>query len=96
MHTSEPLGVKPKTMTKQDVWGNPETGKPGMIRATSFEQCRYFKDIVPYKSITIVCNEFEIADAVYWAEYVLGANCIDKTKLLPDERIAIRCDYQCW
>lgn len=98
MHVNEPLGVKPREMTQEEVWGDKEKGIKGMIVSSSFEPCIYFNDIVPYKSVTVVCWEHQIADVLYWLEYVHGGNSLDMSKRLTGEntgKVALRSNYQC-
>ncbi len=99
MHVLNPLGVEPREMTKDDVWGNKEKGVKGMIVSSSFEPCKYFHDVVPYKSVTAICMEHQIADVLYWLEYVHGGGSLSATRKLGGAdagRIALRSDYQCW
>lgn len=58
--------------------------------------CPIFGDKVPYKSITVVCNQDQLDDVLYWLEYVHGGGCVSMVKELPDGRVALRSDYQCW
>lgn len=89
-------------LTKEDVWGTFSTvypGKrdtPGMIVARSGDKCPIFKDKVPYKSVTVVCELDQSDEVEYWLNYVHGGDSISKTKTLPKGKIAIRSDYMCW
>lgn len=84
------------TITKEDVWGDYEKGTNGMIVAQYGDICPMFNDKVPYKSVTVVCNESQLVEVEYWLTYVHGANCVYATMKLPEGKIAIRSDYQCW
>lgn len=86
-----PTVQKAKKLTQEDVWG-----KDGMIVARTNERCPIFKDIVPYKSVTAICNLISENEVIYWLEYVHGGNSISKRKNLKDGKIALRSDYQCW
>ena len=88
-------------MTKEDVWGKfddqtREKLSSGMVLHNSKEKCSIFKDEVPFKSVTIVCNEDDIGEVSYWLDYVQGGDCISMYKDLPNGKVAIRADYQCW
>ena len=98
---SEPNGIFPSNIIKEDVWGkwnNDFTAKlsNGMIVASSNKKCPIFKDVVPYKSVTAVCAEEQKSEVIYWLEYVLGANCVSLLRRLENGAIAIRANYQCW
>lgn len=99
---SSPQGTAPKKITKEDVWGKwDETHTKrltkGMIVATTGEQCPHFGDIVPLKSVTVVCNKEQMTDVIYWLEYVHGAECVIATKeILDGKRVAIRSQYQAY
>lgn len=99
-----PVSMKqPKdySLTKEDVWGefNIYTGEKlskGMIVARYNETCPVFKDIVPYKSVTIVGPLDKQDELEYWLDYVNGGESISKVKTLDNNRVAIRSDYMCW
>lgn len=98
---SGPSGNEPTKISKEDVWGKWDDDcnikiSDGMIVANYGNKCPIFKDIVPYKSVTVVCNKEDVNDVTFWLEYVHGANAISKEKSLPDGKIALRSDYQCW
>lgn len=86
---------------KADVWGDfdHDTGKSlgdGMIVARADDICPVWGDKIPYKSVTVICNVEDCGDVAYWLEYVHGYGCMSMDKTLPDGRIAVRSDYQCW
>lgn len=90
---------KTSKLTKEDVWGKFEGNKQlskGMIVANSGEKCPIWKDKVPYKSVTVICDKKDFGLVQYWVSYVHGGNSISKIKNLPDNKIAIRSDYMCW
>lgn len=98
---SEPQFPVPKKLTKEDVFGKIDLERMerlsnGMVIANSGETCPYFGDVVPYKSVTVVCRANEVDEVSYWLEYVQGTNCIRQTKKLNDIQVAIRADYMCW
>jgi hypothetical protein len=98
---SGPLGGTPTSLTKEDVLGgfvhkSLTKLSDGMIVARSDQECPHFEDTVPYKSVTVVCDENQEKDVHYWLEYVHGANSVSMKKPLPNNRIALRSDYQCW
>ena len=98
---SNPTYPKAKKLTKEDVWGeySHEDGKrisSGMIVARQNEKCPIFKDIIPFKSETIVCHKDQSEEVSYWIEYVNGADSISEIKELDDDKLAFRCEYMCW
>jgi hypothetical protein len=73
----------------------------GMLVATSHDDgfpsiCPIWKDRLPYKSVTVVCNMEQEEEVSYWLEYVHGGGSISRRKELPDGKLALRSDYQCW
>ena len=84
------------TLTKEDVWGDYEKGTKGMIVARSGDICPVFHDKVPYKSVTVICDESQRSEVEYWLGYVHGVNCVSIIRKMPDEKLAIRSNYQCW
>lgn len=98
---SEPTFPEAQKLTKEDVFGifdvaNMERVSNGMIVSRSDEVCKYFGDVVPYKSVTVLCRTNQVAEVSYWLEFVQGANCISQSKQLNDVQVAIRADYKCW
>lgn len=99
-----PIGLRrssnKKTLTKEDVWGkfNEKFEKisNGMIVARYNDKCPVFKDIIPYKSVTVVCKPEEEHEVIYWLGYVQGGDCVSKRAELKNGNIALRADYQCW
>jgi len=91
---------KPAAMIMEDVWGKYDDHHnrvtPGMIAAKTGMRCPIFKDKVPSKSVTVVGPIERETEIIYWLEHVHGANCVVRTKELPNDKIAIRSDYQCW
>ena len=86
---------------KEDVFGSFDSEtytriSDGMIVARTDDTCPIFKDIIPYKSVTIVCNPQDYNEVCYWLNYVQGAGTISQQKTLTDGRIAIRSNYMCW
>jgi hypothetical protein len=76
-----------------DVWNSVDNG--GMIVAGYNDICPIFKDKIPYKSVTVICQAEDYNEVCYWLDYVHGGG-ISKTKTLTDGRIAIRSNYMCW
>lgn len=96
-----PTVPEAKKITQEDVWGiwseRPmKKVTDGMIVSRSNQTCLVFGDVVPYKSVTVICQSNQFDEVKYWLEYVHGGDCISKTKTLADDKIAIRSDYQCW
>jgi hypothetical protein len=58
--------------------------------------CPIWGDKLPYKSITIVVDAADQDDAESCCAYVHGGDCVEKTRVLPDGRVAIRSNYMCW
>lgn len=59
------------------------------------DKCPIWDDLLPYKSVTAVCQPDQQEEVEYWLSYVHGGGPT-KIKHLPDGRIAIRSDYQAW
>ena len=102
---SQPTVPVAKRLTQDDVFGvydhdKKERTSDGMIVASLMKDfpdiCPIFGDELPYKSLTVVCALIQEEDVTYWLEYVKGANCVSKRKLLPNMRVALRADYMCW
>jgi len=88
-------------LTKNDVWGTYDTDtnkciSKGMIVAKTNEVCPIFGDIVPYKSVTVVCDKEQCGEVAYWLSYVHGGDCISQSKELEDGKVAYRSNYMCW
>jgi hypothetical protein len=103
---SEPKYAPAKNLTCDDVWGKlneDQTARidDGMIVHREGERCGIFYDIVPFKAVTVLCDEADFFDVAYWLEFVQGAGCIkqvghawtedDGTKV-----IGIRAEYMAW
>ena len=58
--------------------------------------CPVWKDILPYKSVTVVCDVKQRDEVIGWLSYVHGGDCIAQEKALSKGMYAIRSDYQCW
>lgn len=96
-----PTAPVAKILTKDDVWGSEADNYKGMIIARSGDTCPVFHDILPYKSVTVVCDPAQEDEVIYWLEYVHGGGSVSNIKLVEDVKeqvgkIAIRSDYQCW
>lgn len=101
MFVNEPTGVPATKLSMDDVWGKHdekthEMLSSGMIVARHEDNCPIFEDVVPYKSVTVICSEDQESDVTYWLEYVHGGNSVSKRKDLGKNKIALRSDYQCW
>ena len=85
---------------KVDVWGEYDHAKSeriskGMIVARYGEKCPYFNDILQYKSVTILCDLNQESEVEYWIMYVMGGGSSMRIEL-PNSKVALRADYQCW
>ena len=100
INVNNPTVPEAKVLTQEDVWGKLDENynriSSGMIVARTDEVCPIFKDKVPYKSVTVVCNSSQVNEVIYWLEYVHGGDSVSKVRALPDGKAAIRSDYQCW
>ena len=65
-------------------------------KARSKDKCPIFKNYIPYKSCTLMCNESELDEIIYWSEWVMGGGCVSKHKVLKNGYVAIQIDYMCW
>lgn len=57
--------------------------------------CPVWGDELPYKSVTVICNKEQEDEVRYWLCYVHGGEA-EMSKTLPDGKVAIRSNYQCW
>lgn len=60
------------------------------------ELCPVWGDVLPYKSVTVICPADQEEQVSYWLEYVHGGNSISDRKELPEGKVALRSDYCCW
>lgn len=58
--------------------------------------CPIWKDKLPYKSVTVVCEEEQLSDVINWLSYVHGGDCISRELKLPNGKFALRSNYTCW
>lgn len=59
------------------------------------DYCPIWKEILPYKSVTVICDIKDRYEVEYWLDYVHGGG-IEKWRELPNNKIAIRSNYTCW
>ncbi len=59
------------------------------------QRCPVLGDLLPYKSVSIICEQKDYNAVTYWLEYVHGGGCISNQKETKDGKIFIRSDYQC-
>ena len=85
-----------RDLLKSDKSYNAQHGGFNYDKARSKAKCPIFKTFIPYKSFTIVVDNNLQDSAEYWCNYIHGSNCIQKTKILSDNKVAIRSDYMCW
>ena len=88
------------TLQKNDIWGEFDLKHKkvsgGMIVARHGETCPVFGDVVPSKSVTVVCRDEEVDEVLYWLSYVHGGDNINGMQPMPNKKVAIRSDYTCW
>lgn len=100
INISEPTAPTAKNLTKEDVWGtfddNHERISWGMIVAQNEQTCPIFGDVVPYKSVTVICRPNQVEEVQYWLEYVHGGGSISHATTLENGDMAIRSNYMCW
>ena len=58
-------------------------------------KCPIFGDILPYKSVTVICTQEQLPGVLQHLMNAHGGPHADEREL-PDGRIAIRSDYQAW
>ena len=90
-----------KKISKGMIIADSRTGGFDDEECQSIGICPIFKDHIPYKSVTVVCEEDLANEVAYWLEYVQGGDCISQTLDIIDAKtgktyLAIRADYQCW
>lgn len=57
--------------------------------------CPVWNEELPYKSVTAICTEEDLDDVVFWLSYVHAVE-YQMVKRLPDNKVAIRSNYQAW
>ena len=97
----DPTYPEATEITKDDVFGrwtedHRTKVHDGMVVHRQGEKCSYFGDVVPYKSVTVVCPDALLEQVSYWLEYVHGCDCISRIESLGDGRTAVRSDYMAW
>lgn len=60
------------------------------------EVCPVWGDVLPYKSVTVICPADQEEQVSYWLEYVHGGHSISRRKELPEGKVALRSNYMCW
>lgn len=92
-----PEGLK---LTKEAVWGkfdeNYEMVDCGMVIGRSDQKCPVFGDMIPYKSVTIMCTKDQEAEVLYWIDYVQGVNAISARMEIGANQVALRANYMAW
>lgn len=58
-------------------------------------KCPIWKEELPYKTVTVICQVEQEQEVIYWLDYVMGGGCVQKTKQLSGNRIAMQADYMC-
>lgn len=91
---------KPETfnLSVEDVWGRVkgrEILDDGMIVSRTGQLCPYFQDVVPFRSVTVLCNEEHYKEVIYWLQKIHGTRCITNIRAVMDGRkLAIRSEEQ--
>jgi hypothetical protein len=60
------------------------------------QRCPVMGDLLPYKSVSVICEEKDYNAVTYWLEYVQGGGCVSNEKKLDDGKIFIRSNYMAW
>jgi len=93
---NSPTGSPPAE--RDDMWVWDEDG--GYIVACGYSAfpptCPVWGDEVGYKSVTVIVPPKLENDARYSLEYNHGGGSVVKRRVMPDGRVAMRSDYQCW
>ena len=105
----EPTKTNNSNMTQKEFenyFVNPNTPTSKMFnwnyggfddnKCKSKNKCPIFKDFIDWKSVTVICDENLENEVSYWLAYVHGGGNISKVIQLPNKKIAMRSDYQCW
>lgn len=70
--------------------------KDDIIARTYPTLCPVWNEELPYKSVTVICEQIQVPQVIDWLYYVQGPDCIEKKKTLEDGKYAIRANYMCW
>lgn len=57
--------------------------------------CPVWKDKLPYKSVTVICDESQADEVIHWLSYVHGGE-YSQRRNLTGGKVAFRSDYQAW
>jgi len=60
------------------------------------ERCPVFHDLIPWKSCTVIVPLKHEQDALYWLDFIHGADSIQWRKPIDDRSVAIRSNYMAW
>jgi len=58
--------------------------------------CPIWRDALPYKSVTVICDFKQRDEVESLLRYVHGGDCVSDTQVLPGGKYAIRSNYMCW
>lgn len=90
------LLVTPRATSREPDWATKAPFRVAFGKGDSPTLCPVWGDVLPYKSITVIVDKADLASASDACEYVHGGGSVRKTRNLPDGKVAIRSDYQCW
>jgi hypothetical protein len=86
------------SLSVEDVWGKVDGKRKlndGMIVSKSNEFCPYFQDVVPFRSVTVLCDVDQYSEVVYWLQRVHGKRCVTNVRAVFEGRkLAIRSESQ--
>ena len=60
------------------------------------QRCPILGDLLPYKSVSVICEEKDLTAVTYWLEYVQGGGSVSIVQPTSDGKIFIRSNYTCW
>lgn len=60
------------------------------------QRCPIMGDLLPYKSVSVICEGKDLTAVSYWLEYVHGGGSISILKSTNDGKVFIRSNYMCW
>lgn len=95
LNPTVPEPDKDTGVKQSDVWSD-EGMRVAWGGVNRKDTCPIWGDELPYKSVTVVCEEAQENEVVYWLEYVHGGGSVSKRKELGQGKIALRSDYLAW
>ena len=83
---------EPTAFTKEDL----ELCRIASGKVDEQERCPVFHDLIPWKSWTVIVPLEHEQDAMYWLDYIHGADSVTWRKQVDHRSVALRSNYMAW